>query len=202
MATYKSVRSTLDTGDIVLFSGKGVSSSVIRWFTDSKWSHVGMVMRLEDWDMVLLWESTGLHNIKDIVTGKEKKGVQLVPLSGRLSTYKGKVAIRRLTMKRTKEMKETLKNLREVFKNKEYEKSEIQLLKAAYEGPFGENVEDLSSLFCSELIAEAYQRMGLLAEPPKGQPSNEFTPAEFSSENKDLKLLKKAELGKEIPITT
>jgi len=55
----------------------------------------------------------------------------------------------------------------------------LELLKSAYDGPFGKNEEDLSSLFCSELVAEAYQRLGLLTE---GTPSNEFTPADFGGD--------------------
>jgi hypothetical protein len=53
-------------------------------------------------------------------------------------------------------------------------------------------MEDLTSLFCSELVAEAYQRLGLLDE---STPSNEFTPADFS-EAEGLVLLK-GQLGKE-----
>ena len=37
----------------------------------------------------------------------------------------------------------------------------------------------MSSLFCSELLAEAYQRMLLLSED---MPSNEYTPADWSEE--------------------
>jgi hypothetical protein len=65
----------------------------------------------------------------------------------------------------------------------------MELLKAAYDGIGGKSSgEDLSSLFCSELVAEAYQAMGLLPEYPKGLPSNEYTPLDFSS-HRNLKLL-------------
>jgi len=64
---------------------------------------------------------------------------------------------------------------------KPYERSEAELLKAAWDGIGGASRgEDLSSLFCSELVAEAYQAMGLLPEWPKGLPSNEYTPMDFS----------------------
>ncbi|MEZ5578085.1 MAG: hypothetical protein R3F40_00820 [Candidatus Competibacteraceae bacterium] len=35
------------TGDILLFSGKGGISEGIKFFTLSKWSHVGMVYKFE-----------------------------------------------------------------------------------------------------------------------------------------------------------
>jgi hypothetical protein len=38
-----------------------------------------------------------------------------------------------------------------------------------------------SSFFCSELVAEAYQRLGLLLKPPSGMSSNNYIPADFCS---------------------
>ena len=93
---YNSIRSRLDTGDIVLFSGKGRISHGIKWLTNSRWSHVGMVVNLTEWNQIVLWESTTLSDLTDIETGKATKGVQMVFLSDRLRTYEGDVAIRRL----------------------------------------------------------------------------------------------------------
>jgi len=64
MPKYTEVRDNLNTGDIVLFSGKGGISTAIKLFTHSKWSHVGMVFKVPNINMVLLWESTTLANIK------------------------------------------------------------------------------------------------------------------------------------------
>ena len=154
-----------------------------------------MVLRLIEWDAVLLWESTTLSNIADVESGKERKGVQIVPLSERIKKYDGEISVRMLDQKPTPEMHKELSLLREEVKGRPYEKSKIELFKAAYDGPFGRNNEDLSSLFCSELVAEAYQRMGLLSED---KASNEYTPKDFSDAEK-LKLLK-GELSKEILI--
>jgi hypothetical protein len=196
MATYQELRGKIKTGDIILFSGKGGISAGIKWFTGSKWSHVGMALRLPEWDAVLLWESTTLSDIKDIESGEERKGVQIVPLSERLRKYKGGATIRFLSVDRTPTMLAALSSLRAEVKERPYEKDKIELIKAAYDGPFGKNDEDLSSLFCSELVAEAYQRMDLLNED---KPSNEYTPKDFSDEA-GLELLK-GNLGEEIPIT-
>jgi len=198
MEAYDNLRPNLKTGDLVLFSGKGGVSTGIKWFTHSKWSHVGMVARLPEWDVVLLWESTTLANIADIESGQERKGVQLVPLSERIRKCNGEVSIRLLeNIDRTPEMLKELSLLRAEVKNRPYEQSKIELFKAAYDGPFGANTEDLSSLFCSELVAEAYQRMGLLSEK---KPSNEYTPKDFSEAAK-LKLLKGGKLTGEIGIS-
>lgn len=188
---YADIRSQLKTGDILLFSGKGGISDGIKFFTLSKWSHVGMVYRFSDPNdpngSVFCWESTTLSNIADADTGKLTKGVQRVELSERLERCFAtgyEISVRQLSEPLSDPMIVALNNFRHEVSGRPYEKSKIELLRAAYDGLFGDNKEDLGSLFCSELVAEAYQRMGLLTE---SQPSNEFTPKDFSSE-KSLRL--------------
>ncbi len=172
---YSEIRNSLQTGDIVLFSGKGRISNIIKWFTKSPWSHVGMVIRSTEWDMLLLWESTTLNKLKDIQSGVARQGVQLVPLSERIKTYDGEIGIRRLETNKVIRH-QPLMDFRQEVKGRSYEQSKLELIKSAYDGPLGQNEEDLSSLFCSELIAEAYQRMGFISNDIS---SNEYTPADF-----------------------
>ena len=192
MAKYAAIRPKLQTGDVVLFSGKGGISTGIKWFIESQWSHLGMVVRPPDFDVVLLWEASPITDIRDVETGKVHKGVRLVALSERIQSYEGKVSIRLLDVKRMPEMLEALSKLRWELKGRPFETDVVELLKSAWEGPFGQNEEDLTSLFCSELVAEAYQHMGLL---DTSKPSNEYTPRDFSEEG-DL-TLRKGRLGKE-----
>lgn len=189
MKKYLDVRNQLNTGDIVLFSGTGPIATLAQWVTKTKWSHVGMIVRCDLG--VLLWESDGLGDFEDIESGEEKRGVRLVSLSERIKRFQGEVWARSLDVERTPDMLAALVSLRQEVRGRPYEEDAIELIDAYYDGPFGQNTEDLSSLFCSELVAEAYQRMGLLAEPPVGQPSNEYTPIDFSEE-RTLTLLKGA----------
>lgn len=179
-AKYDEIRNELDTGDIVLFSGKGGISTGIKWITSSVWSHVGMVLRIPEYNLALLWESTTLSSIADLETGKARQGVQLVPLSERLKQYDGEVSIRRLDIQRTPDQLAALMDFRSEVKGRPYEQNKVELVKSAYDGAFGQNQEDLSSLFCSELVAEAYQRLGLISDQLQ---SNEFTPADFSEKS-------------------
>ncbi len=48
---------TLRTGDLLLFSGRGFTSDVIRVFTRSPWSHIGMVLHLPGQPEPLVLES-------------------------------------------------------------------------------------------------------------------------------------------------
>ncbi|MBU3652420.1 MAG: hypothetical protein FGM44_04975 [Limnohabitans sp.] len=62
-------RSQLRTGDLLLCSGRGVFSELIQQATDSLWSHVALIVRLDELDRVMLFESL------------ETYGVRTVPLS-------------------------------------------------------------------------------------------------------------------------
>lgn len=61
------------TGDLVLFSGRGLVSGVIRLCTGSRWSHVGLVVR--DAGDVLLLEATITDEAPDVSLGRPVRGV-------------------------------------------------------------------------------------------------------------------------------
>lgn len=202
---YEEIRKQLKTGDILLFSGKGGISDGIKFFTLSRYSHVGMVYRLshtlDPQDTLFCWESTTLSDLKDADSGKLTKGVQRVELSERLERCFARgyeISVRPLSMPLTEQMVLALNNFRHQVSGRPYEKDKIELLKAAYDGLFGDNKEELSSLFCSELVAEAYQKMGLLNEKI---PSNEYIPKDFSNE-KHLNLELGYQLQNEIAISS
>lgn len=171
---YSDIRDQLQTGDVVLFSGRGFFSWLIQVFTNSNWSHVGMVVKLPEYDTVLLFESTTLSKTKGFFTGKTKEGVQLVSLSSRIKDYNGKVAIRHIYD--TSDVTSEFVKFREEVNDREYEKNKFQLFKSAYDGWFGRNKTDLSSIFCSELVAEFWQRIKRISACV---PSNEYTPDSF-----------------------
>jgi hypothetical protein len=49
---------TLDTFDIILFKGKNLMSKFQRFFTNSDYDHVGMIIKTIDGNLLLL-EATG-----------------------------------------------------------------------------------------------------------------------------------------------
>lgn len=125
-------------------------------------------------------------------SGKVVRGVELLPLRHQIySGWYERVAIRRLTgvddEKRTQMYKNLLKFRREV-QGRPYEQSDLELIRSGldfqedYLSFLRNTSEDLSSLFCSELVAEAYKRMGILQTDKL---SNEFTPDDFSSARDD-----------------
>ena len=175
---YQTIRESLRTGDIVLFSGDSFVSRLIRLGTPGPWSHVGMVIVLPGIERVMLWESTTLSKIKDLKTGKLMSGVQLVWLSEKIRDYNGRVAIRKLETPiqiQPKRFGEVAKELH----GRPYEDDWCDLIKAAWDGPWGDNVPDLDSVFCSELTAATLKRLNVMEDV---QPDSEYTPADFAGE--------------------
>src|SRR5581483_7233079 len=71
----KTIRPQLKSGDLFFASGNYFFSRGIRWLTRSKWSHVGIIIRIDEIDRVLLLECV------------EFAGVRLAPLSRYLVNY-------------------------------------------------------------------------------------------------------------------
>jgi hypothetical protein len=74
---YRELRPKLRSGDLFFTSGDYLASQLIRRFTESPWSHVGIVFRVDAIERVLLLESV------------EDMGVRFAPLSKYLSDYAG-----------------------------------------------------------------------------------------------------------------
>ena len=79
------------TGDLLFFAGNQDSSALIRYFTDSKWSHVAMVIKNALDDVFYSFEARS-------DTGK----VTLTPLRERLTSYDGDISVRPYTKKLSK----------------------------------------------------------------------------------------------------
>lgn len=74
---YTSLRQQIHSGDLLLCSGSSVFSKLIQNATQSVWSHVGFIIRLENIGRIMILESV------------ESIGVRTVPLSSYISNYNG-----------------------------------------------------------------------------------------------------------------
>jgi hypothetical protein len=199
LPAFEELRPTLDVGDVLLFSGGGRFSNKIKRFLRSHWSHVALVAREKPGGPLYLWEATQDSDLPDVVSRTARPGVGLFDLETWILHYASETAIRPLHVERTAKMRaDLLAFFREVH-GRPYERRRLELLRASGKGPWGPNPQpNLSSLFCSELVAEAYQRMGLL---PRRPPSNCYTPRDFSSERpQPLPLRLGATLGEEVVV--
>jgi hypothetical protein len=204
MTNYEEIRDKIRTGDIILFSGKSAISLSIKLMVQSKWSYIGMALRLPQVDTIFIWEASPLLKLEDAIEGRSYRAVRLVELGDRLNNYRGDISIRHLIgidIDENMEMKKHLINFRKEIRHRPYEKVKLDLMREALGSPLDETRGDFAHFFSSELIAEAYQRIGLLDGPPKGLAANEYTTKDFS-EAKELPLLQAASLSIEVPLTT
>lgn len=75
--TYNTLRTQIRSGDILLCSGNAVFSKLIQQATNSVWSHVGFILRLDMIDRIFVLESV------------ESIGVRAIPLSNYVRNYNG-----------------------------------------------------------------------------------------------------------------
>ncbi len=197
---FEEVQGMLLTGDILLFQGLGWESDIIQLVEMSRWSHVGMVVRVTEVEYPLIWESFPFKFVEDVVLHRKKSGARLVSLEERLTVGVEKelferVAVRRLRVARSPAMLEALKEfISGKFHNLPYPGDWELLLEFVRGRLLREERGRTEDVHCAELIAETYKRMGLL--PPE-EPSNRFIPKDFSSEG-ELPLLDGAELEEEL----
>lgn len=177
---YSEIRGQVEPFDIILFSGKGFISRAIQAVTGSHYSHVGLAVRLPDYDLNLLYESTTLSSIPDLTTGARVKGVQLVTLSDRVRDYEGSVFWRHLSGPREEGILRTAQSFVSKFAGRPYETNQLELIKSALDLTHrGQNQPDASSVFCSELSAYLLREVSILGGK---NPENEFTPADFAGD--------------------
>ena len=86
------ILNNLNTGDLILFQGKhSFISSLINMFTNSRWTHIGVVLKNPkciDTQLkgLYLWES-GEEEFPDSENNKYKYGVQIVDLKEKIAFF-------------------------------------------------------------------------------------------------------------------
>ena len=186
------------TGDVWLFRGRSAADAAIRIATNAPVNHVGMAVVLEDMPP-LMWHAELGQSLEDVWTGKHQRGVQLHLLHEAVRTwhdkYDQRVWLRQLQPDVTPAMEDAI--LRTVAKlDGTPFPSTPNLAGRWLKGRTG-NKASLETLFCAEVVASTYARMGLLAEE---RPENWYDPGSFWSGD-NLELTPDWELRPEIRVT-
>lgn len=95
-----------------------------------------------------------------------------------ISKRYSRVAIRPVKVQRTEEMLESVEEFIASVRNTPFEQNQEELRQCIMRQKTAG--EDLSTLFCAEMVAACYQKMGIMSQE---RSSNEFLPCDFSSEN-------------------
>ena len=151
---------------------------MIRLFTFSRWSHIGLVIRDRRTDELLLWEATTNNIVEDYELGPRRRSVQLVKLEEKIHHYQGMVAVRHLRgIEIDAQMHRELDQLVKQLRTAPYQNYLIEYLRQF----FGYRRDQLKRAFCSQLIAEAYQRLRLI---PREKPAVFYIPKDFAPERR------------------
>ncbi len=168
----------LSSGDVILYSGKHPLHLRQQEVTGCLWSQVGIVLRSRIYSQLFVVESTKLSVCRDVKTGVIEQGVQIVRLEDRVDSFEGKVAVRLVVPSLSRLAVSQLHFFAEEVHGRPFNDSKLTAARAFRRR---NTASDCSSFFCSELVAEAFQRIGLLPTPPIGLSSNNYIPADFSS---------------------
>jgi len=217
---WDEIENQFTTGDVILCRGTESFSQLIRRGTMSTWSHAALVVVDPPAEVREAYKIDATHE-KDLLervfifesdTETQDKraggGTQLFPLRRWMEccchdyTDNYLVVWRKLKRPDHFHGKPDLELFPAFFKfmlemsKRSYEHSRVQLMFSAIHT---NKKEDLSTIFCSELVAASFKNMGLFAPDTN---SNNFVPRDFTSDErldgKDIKINNGYTLDKEV----
>ena len=179
----------LETGDIILFSGNYFLSHIIEYFTNSIYSHTGIILKnpnLGDakFKGIYLLES-GFENTPDPENNRIKKGVQIINFEEKFKNYKGRIYVRKLHCTRDKKFYEKIIQIHSAVHNIPYDLNPIDWIKGYYKIDIG-NTQKENTYWCSALVSFVYVELGFL---DKHIPWTLISPKELSSSSNKLKFI-------------
>lgn len=198
---YDDVVDILQTGDLLLFHGENRISREVEIATGSPFSHCAMIVRHDRRAVPMIWQA-GPGGIEvDPVKHVKHGGAQLGDLRETLALmedpkYHDTGYLRRLTVERPDGFDDEALRAVAELDGRPFP-SILEMVEHFVLGKLLHVVTDEKTLFCAELVALTYMRLGLLPESP---PANAYDPGTLSSRNRNLPLMHGASLGAEIRI--
>lgn len=186
------------TGDLWLFRGRKAADRAIRVVTNSPVNHVAMAVTIDDLPP-LLWHAELGQSLPDAWTGEPHRGAQLHRLEDAVNTWVHRYGqtpyFRQLDHAVTREMEDEVLRVVNEYDGHRFPHT-TGLAKHWLLGRVRRDVP-LEDIYCAELVALTYQRMGLL---DARRPVNWYDPGRFWSGDK-LELSAGATLGEEIAVS-
>ncbi len=181
MNKYQEIRDQIKEGDVIAFGGESILSSVIKFRTRSPYSHVAMIRgrysgRPGESDMIMMIESTMSVDTPDLVHGEIIKGVQLHYLDEVIRTAEAKIWW--VPLKKVLTMDQDQRMIAWLHKKHQsrtpYDKRQAVGCAIDWIDALGySNTPDFEKLFCSEMVARAYQKASLIDDSVN---ASEMTP--------------------------
>ncbi|GMU78477.1 MAG: hypothetical protein AMXMBFR46_12720 [Acidimicrobiia bacterium] len=185
------------TGDVWLFRGPTVADRAIRLLTNAPVNHVAMAVALDDLPP-LLWHTELGQSLPSVWTGEHQRGAQLHRLDDALAVWTGKYRqrawVRNLDGEVTRAMEDALLQVIAEYDGRAFPRT--RALVAKWLTGRLRREASAEAVYCAELLAITYTRMGLLEAH---RPANWFDPGRFWSGDR-LELAGGASLGPEIEV--
>ncbi len=187
MADTISLTSAMDaatTGDIWLFRGRKVNDRMVQVTTNSPVNHVAMAVAIGDLPP-LLWHTESSPSATDVWTGTRHAGVQLQRLDESVRVWSERwdqqPYVRQLSPTVGPDAEDELLRVINEYSGRRFPSAQglakRWLLGRVRRSAFPDEI------FCAELIATTYQRMGLLDQT---KPPNWYDPGRFWSGDRIL----------------
>lgn len=161
---YDAIRRLVRTGDLALCRGTQLFSRAVGWSTGSPWSHIALIVRLDDIGRVVVFEAVA------------KIGVRMVPLrrfvsedSGHHKPYPGDIVICRHAEFAGKADPDKLAKLTEFatdrlgapFEASEMVKIGLRIAASWVDIKLPRMIETDDEYICSEYIGRCYEAVGI-----------------------------------------
>ncbi len=184
------LRPLLQTGDLLLCSGTGLFSELIRQATDSPWSHVGLIVRVDAIDRVMLMESVETHGVRTLPLSRylldyDQEGN---PYPGGLAVVRHRRFAQQCGATHIQAMLQfAVDQFGSAYDRKDLVRIAARVLSAHLKPSalLAKDSPPQRAFICSEYVAQCYARAGVVLEP---QAHHYVTPADFAHPS-DVELL-------------
>jgi hypothetical protein len=176
----------LAAGDVLFFSGSTSFRTRLQRHMESRWDQTAIVIPWHSLREVALLEATSRPTCADIRSHQFLAGVRIVSIREKLRTFSGSVARRRIIPSLTNSQVTSLSAFAEQTCGLPFNTSPFYAARALHR----RNKEGSGLSFCcTELVAQAFQRISVLRSPPEGRPASNYVPRDFADGTEDLDLL-------------
>jgi len=196
----ENILNNLRTGDVILMNPHrsfplSCLSKAIKFFTSSKFSHVGMILKdpyfvadkaklpREQFKGIFVWES-GWEGEPDPQDNKVKLGVQITPIEQFLKDNNGTAYIRKIictdTVYKSTFTDKKLLKVHELVYNKHYDINILDWIEALFRINLTPQHKD--RFWCSALVGIIYNKLGIVEENTDW---SIMRPSDFSLEDKN-----------------
>jgi hypothetical protein len=191
---YATLARKARTGDIIVFAGTMPHSVALEKKLRSQFSHASMIVRPNPTGPIYLWQTGPSPITTDKFTGTSHGGAQLGALEPTLRVmaapdYGDPGFYRQLKVARGPQFESAMMMFVQDMNGRPFP-TVARMTKAFASGRKMKSFSD-RTLYCAELVAETYMRLGLLLMSP---PPNSYIPAHFTDERK-ITLQKQATFG-------